>query len=318
MSDQIDFGRPPEGSLFEPVASPRGLRLALVFGNESPTGRCPFYNIQCIHCDLGAGEGVSFTPEMNEHRLDFLKQHYRAIWPQICHLVIYNYGSTLNDGEFSKETRQRILKFASQQPSIKRISFDSREQFVTPERVGEMLALLRPDQTMSVTLGLESQSEEVRIGHLKKSITRDEVDSVFMALATCPGRTAVEMNVLFQPPGITGNEAIAEAVATIEYGIDVSQKHGVLVDFNFHPYYPSIKGTKFFPDHPRAMMEHAIRSLFTIIRLIKAQSPESRIFVGWNDEGHDLQPIVKKMKQLLYSPAFAAFNVSQDEDDLQI
>ncbi|PKL39459.1 MAG: hypothetical protein CVV41_20700 [Candidatus Riflebacteria bacterium HGW-Riflebacteria-1] len=318
MPDQIDSGRPPEGSLFEPVASPRGLRLALVFGNESPTGRCPFYNIQCIHCDLGAGEGVSFTPEMNSRRLDFLKRHYESVLPQICHLVIYNYGSTLNDGELSKETKQRILEFASQQPSVKRISFDSREQFVTPARVGEMLAMLRPDQTMSVTLGLESQSEEVRIGHLKKTITRDEVDSVFMALATCPGRTAVEMNVLFQPPGITGNEAIAEAVATIEYGIEVSQKHGVLVDFNFHPYYPSIKGTKFFPDHPRAMMEHAIRSLFTIIRLIKAQNPESRIFVGWNDEGHDLQPTVKKMKQLLYSPAFAAFNVSQDEDDLQI
>ncbi|KAF1079817.1 MAG: hypothetical protein GQF41_3934 [Candidatus Rifleibacterium amylolyticum] len=318
MSETIDFSKPPEGSLFEPVASPRGLRLALVFGNESPTGRCPFYNIQCIHCDLGAGEGVSFTPEMNRHRLEFLKQHYKEILPKVGHLVIYNYGSTLNDKELSRETRHNILEFVAGLSSVKRVSFDSREQFVTADRISEMLEYLRADQSLSITLGLESQSEEVRIGHLKKSITRDEVDAVFTALAGHGRRTAVEMNVLFQPPGITGNEAITEAVATIEYGIRMMQKHDVLVDFNFHPYYPSIKGTKFFPDHPRAMMEHAIRSLFMIIRLIKQQSPESRIFVGWNDEGHDLQPTVKKMKQLLYSPAFAAFNVSQDEDDLQI
>jgi len=318
MTETIDFSKPPEGSLFEPVASPRGLRLALVFGNESPTGRCPFYNIQCIHCDLGAGEGVSFTPEMNRHRLDFLKQHYKEVLPKVAHLVIYNYGSTLNDKEFSRETRHNILEFVASLSSVKRISFDSREHFVTAERIGEMLEDLRADQSLSITLGFETQSEEVRIGHLKKSITRDEVDAVFIALSGHGRRTAVEMNVLFQPPGITGNEAITEAVATIEYGIQMMQKHDVLVDFNFHPYYPSIKGTKFFPDHPRAMMEHAIRSLFMIIRLIKQQSPESRIFVGWNDEGHDLQPTVKKMKQLLYSPAFAAFNVSQDEDDLQI
>lgn len=318
MSENIDFSRPPEGSLFDPVASPRGLRLALVFGNESPTGCCPFYNIQCIHCDIGAGEGVSFTPEMNSRRLDYIKEYFKDVLPQICHLVIYNYGSTLNDSEFSKETRHKILEFAAELPSVKRVSFDSREQFVTAERVADMLPVLRHDQTMSITLGLESQSEEVRIGHLKKNITRDEVDAVFKALTDDDGRTAVEMNLLFQPPGITGNDAVIEAVATVEYGITMMKKHNVLVDFNFHPYYPSIKGTKFFPDHPRAMMEQAIKSLFMIIRMIKQQSPESRIFVGWNDEGHDLQPTVKKMKQLLYSPAFAAFNISQNEDDLQI
>jgi hypothetical protein len=318
MSENIDLSRPPEGSLFEPVASPRGLRLALVFGNESPTGCCPFYNVQCIHCDIGAGEGASFTSKMNQSRLAFFKEHFKEVLPKVGHLVVYNYGSTLNDKEFSPETRRHILEFAAALPAVKRVSFDSREHFVTPERVAEMLGVLRSDQSFSITLGFETLSEELRIGHLKKSMTREEVAKVFSAMAVGGERAAVEMNVLFQPPGITGNDAVAEAVATIEFGIEMMKKHGVLVDFNFHPYYPSIKGTKFFPDHPRAMMEHAIKALFLIIRMIKSESPQSRIFVGWNDEGHDLQPTVKKMKQLLYSPVFATFNISQDEDDLQI
>ncbi len=309
---------PPEGSLFSPVESPLGLRLALVFGNEGPEGSCPFYGQQCIHCDIGAGEGIQFTPEMNAGRLEFLKRHYCDLIEKISHLVIYNYGSTFNDKEFSFDTRRLIMEFASSQPSIKRISFDSREHFVNAEKIGAMTDLLREDQRLSITLGLESQSDEIRMQNLKKLMTRPQIESIFAALATRKTQTAVEMNVLFQPPGITGNAAIEEAIKTIEYGLQLMDKYQVLVDFNFHPYYPSIKGTKAFPDHPRAMLEHAIRALIQIIRMIKQHDGGSSLFVGWNDEGHDLQPTVKKMKQLLYDPAFAAFNRSQNEIDLQI
>lgn len=319
MSENLhSFAKPPEGSLFEPVISPRGLRLALVFGNEGPEGRCPFYGQQCIHCDIGAGEGIRFTPQMNLVRLEFVAAHYREILPKIEHLVIYNYGSTLNDTEFSRETRMRVLDFASSMPSIKRVSFDSREHFVTSDRIASMVDALRADQSLSITFGLESQSEEIRQINLKKKITRQQVDELFAAMTIKPARTAVELNVLFQPPGITGNEAVTEAIDTVKYGLALMKKSGILVDFNFHPYYPSIKGTKAFPDHPRAMLEHAIKALILIIRLIQANACDSRIFVGWNDEGHDLQPSVRKMKQMLYAPVFAAFNQTQREEDLHI
>lgn len=317
-ADSQNFVVPPAGSLFDPVASPRGQRLALVFGNEGPDGRCPFHGQQCIHCDIGAGEGVRFTPEMNAARLDYLGRHYGDVLPGIAHLVIYNYGSTLNDSEFSRATRSRVLAFARALPAVKRISFDSREQFVTATRIDEMVNELRTDQSLSITFGLESQDDEIRQLNLKKNISREQVLAVFKAMASRNPRTAVEMNVLFQPPGITGNDAVAEALATIEYGLELMEETGVLVDFNFHPYYPSKKGTKNFPDHPRAMLEHAIKALIFIIRTIKAEGGDSRVFVGWNDEGHDLQPTVRKMKQMLYAPVFASFNLSQREEDLHI
>lgn len=313
-----EFARPPEGSLFSPVDSPRGLRLAIVFGNEGPLGRCPFHGQQCLHCDIGAGEGVQFTPEMNAARIKYLAEHYRDVFPRLNHLVIYNYGSTFNDREFSPQTRRAVMDFACELPQLKRISFDSREQFVTADRVREMTDQLGAGQSLSITLGLESQSDEIRMGNLQKTMSRSHINDVFAALATRSAQTAVEMNVLFQPPGITGPEAIEEAIKTIEFGLELSDKHGVLVDFNFHPYYPSQKGLRAYPDHPRAMLEHAIIALIRIIRIIKKHAGDSRLFVGWNDEGHDLQPGVKQMKQILYSPAFAAFNRSQDEIDLQI
>lgn len=313
-----DFARPPEGSLFAPVDSPRGLRLAIVFGNEGPQGRCPFHGLQCLHCDIGAGEGTQFTPAMNAARLSCLTEYYRDVFPRLNHLVVYNYGSTFNDREFSPDTRRAVMDFARGLPHLKRISFDSREQFVTVDRVREMADQLRDNQSLSITLGLESQSDEIRMVNLQKNMSRSQINDVFSALGTRRSQTAVEMNVLFQPPGITGPEAIEEAIKTIEFGLEMSDQHGVLVDFNFHPYYPSVKGLRAYPDHPRAMLEHAIIALIRIIRIIKKHAGDSRIFVGWNDEGHDLQPGVKQMKQILYSPAFASFNRSQDEIDLQI
>jgi hypothetical protein len=309
---------PPKDSLFMPVEGPQGLRLALVFGNESKDGRCPFFETQCMHCDIGAGEGIGFNHEINAQRLDFFKDYFKDYWNKIKHLVIYNYGSTLNPVEFSRETLKSILDFANKNQVISRLSFDCREQFVNEKIIKTLVENTRADQIVSITLGFESQSEEVRVKNLKKKMSKDQVEKVYKSLATGGKRTAVEMNVLFQPPGVAGNEAVTEAVATIEYGLQLMEKHGVRTDFNFHPYYPSIKGSNAFPDHPRARLEDAIRALILISRTIKKHNKDSLLFVGGNDEGHDLQPSLKQMKQLLYDPAFSAFNLSQDEKDLII
>ena len=138
MSICADHAIPPPESLFDPVEGPRGLRLALVFGNEAPGGRCPFHQVQCAHCDLGEGEGIRFTPEMNRARLAFFATHYGKLWDRIKHLVIYNSGSTLNPQEMSDETLGSILEYLNGLPGLERVSFDSRESFVTPARIQAM------------------------------------------------------------------------------------------------------------------------------------------------------------------------------------
>jgi hypothetical protein len=318
MNDNKDYAIPPQESCFDPVMGPQGLRLALVFGNESKDGRCPFFLAQCMHCDIGGGEGIGFTHELNKRRLEYFKEKFKVFWDSISHLVIYNYGSTLNSSEFSDETLEMILKFAAELPSVLRISFDSREYYVTDEKVAQLLKYSRKDQTVSVTLGLESISEKVRVDHLKKKMSREQVEKIFTTLAKARERTAVEMNILFQPPGVVGNEAVKEAVATAQFGLHLSSLTGVRVDFNFHPYYPSQKGLKAFPDHPRARLEDALRAIILIKRKIEEMKLETLLFVGGNDEGHDSQPGLKQMKQLLYDPAFSSFNITQEEKDLII
>ena len=317
-ADGTSFAIPPAGSLFAPVRGPRGTRLALVFGNEAPSGRCPYYLTQCTHCDLGDGEGCRFTYDLNMARLAFFRDHYREIWPQIRHLIIYNSGSTLDPLEMSLDTLGGILDFAASLTECLRVSLDSREDFITAERVQFVLDRLHPEQALCLTLGLESQCDHIRINNLAKTITRDEVEAIFEILSHRRARASVEINMVFQPPGILGEEAVREAIATVEYGIALRDRFQVGVDFNYHPYYPTWKGVSEFPNHPRALLEDGIKALIQIVRFLKTRPGDTRIFVGWNDEGHDLQASSKQRELLIYAPGIQRFNHSQDEKDLHI
>lgn len=313
-----DFAIPPAGSLFSPMDGPRGKRLALVFGNEAPGGRCPFHTAQCAHCDLGAGEGIRFTTDINVRRLRFFSTHYAEILPTIEHLVIYNSGSTLNPVELSPATLQEILSFVAALPCCRRVSFDTREDFVTSDRIALLAEGLRHDQCFGLTLGVETQSDHIRMQLLGKSMSREEVSTVFQLLSAFSPRSRVEMNVVFQPPGLTGQAAVDDALATIRFGLEQMDRSGVPVDFNFHPYYPSWKGTREFPNHPRANLQDTIRALILVHRAIRQHGGDSAIFVGWNDEGHDLQPASKSRELNLYQPSIIAFNRSQNEADLHL
>lgn len=309
---------PEKASMFEPVAAPRGIRLALIFGNEAPHGKCPYHGTQCAHCDIGAGEGTRFNHSLNRERLDFFRKHYGRKMDTVQHIVVYNSGSTLNPQEMSSETQQEILRFIKETPSIKRASFDSREIFITRERVKNLLDSVRPDQEITLTLGLESQSDAIRVEKLGKRMSKEQIKKIFQILAEFRDRVSVEINMVFQPPGVKGKEAVEEAKATIQYGLDLMDEFKVGVDFNYHPYYPSWKGTYEYPDHPRAIIQDGIRALIMIVRMVKKHGGGTKIFVGWNDEGHDLQRRAKQKELSLYSPGLQAFNQSQDEKDLRI
>jgi len=194
---------PGKSMLFNPVRDTYGSRLALVFGNEFKKGECPFYAAQqCYHCDIGAGEGVQFTPEMNNERLKFFRRHYSQVLPTIEHLVLYNSGSTLNQRELSRDTLAKILDYTSSLEKCKTVSFDSREMYVTEDSLNVIVDRLRGDQKARVILGVESQSDEVRIEKLNKTMTKQGIEKAFAAVGKVAtgkyqGRVGIDVNIVF-------------------------------------------------------------------------------------------------------------------------
>ena len=308
---------PEKSTLFNSVVDGYGRRLALVFGNEFTEGRCPFYQSQCNHCDIGAGEGIQFDYELNRERLTFFQDYYADVLPDIVHLVIYNSGSTLNKLEMSPETLFCIAKYAASLEKCKIVSWDSRESFVRHKNLDIIVNNLRQDQQIKIILGIESQDEKIRMINLKKLMSKEAIEQAFAIASTYKSRVGIEFNIVFQPPEIIGQAAISEAVKTVNYGVNLSQKYRVPIDFNFHPYYPSRKSQAMFPNHPRAELKDAIQALLLMKQEILQQHSLAKIFIGWQDEDHDREQNKRAAELQQYLDIFNRFNIEQDIAILQ-
>lgn len=299
--------------LFEPVQDNYGTRLALVFGNEASGGACPFYGRQCYHCDIGAGEGLQFNTELNIRRLAFFREHYAAALSSVAHLVLYNSGSTLNPRELSGPSLRAILEFAAALPQCRVVSLDSREAYITPARLGFALKLLPGDRQLRPILGLETQDDEARLLVLNKKMPRSNVEAAFRAVGRYGGRMGMDVNIVFAPPPFQGRQAAVEAEATTRFVLDLAERHGVPVDFNLHPYYPSRIGRERFPGHPRASLDAALESAQSIRAMLDSGGARSKVFIGWQDEAHDQEPALRSAELSRCRELLARFNTGSPD-----
>ena len=308
----LSLAVPEKSTLFKPVVDGYGNRLALVFGNEAKDGKCPFYNRQCNHCDIGAGEGIQFNYKLNQERLAFFKTYYEDVLPKIIHLIIYNSGSILNKVEMSPATLKEVLDYANSLEQCQVISLDSREVYITQANLDRLFQYIRPDRQIQIILGIESQSEDIRINKLNKLMSKEDIERSFALVQQYNGKIGFDFNIVFQPPEIVGIEAINEATKTVEYGLNLSQQYNVPIDFNFHPYYPSTKSQKLFPHHPRAELQDALQALISMKKLINSNNSKAKIFIGWQDESHDREQDKRKRELTQYIEIFNQFNIHQN------
>lgn len=298
-------------TLFDPVHDGYGPRLALVFGNQAPRGECPYYAAgRCHHCDIGAGEGRQFTLEDNRERLRWFQSHYAQVLGSIAHLVLYNSGSTLNPVELADVMLDEILDWAATLPALKLVSLDSREAFVKADRLaGCQDRLQRP---LRPILGLESARESVRNLALDKRMSDSAIRRAFgeAAKAGC----GMDCNVVIAGPGTTG-DGVQDAVETARFAFDLAREAGLGVDLNLHPYYPSLRGRKRFPQHGRCPLPVAIRAIEAIAALVRDSG--SKLFIGWQDEGHDQDQQLRDLELSIIQDAFDRFNRTQDPATLR-
>jgi len=314
---QIDGSiRPHPESLFKPVYDRRVLRLAIVLGNEAPSGICPYAakNL-CHHCDIGLGEGRRFDPAMNLARLRWLQKHYSSIWPKVAHLVVYNSGSVLNRLELAPETLTAVLDFARSLPELRLVSVESREAFVTAETVRRLTADLGAGREVRVIIGIESADDTIRNKLLRKQMPRVAIERAVRAIsavrrviaskedkAALPG---VAANVIVGGPGTTRESIVRDAVETSLYSLKIAQAYGLPLDLNLHPYYPSKRSIARFPDHPRPSLPALVDAVCSVAERVGNYTP---VFVGLEDEGHDQDPEGKTEQATRLGRAAEDFN----------
>jgi hypothetical protein len=312
---------PREARLFERVRDRYGWRLALVFGNHAPDGRCPYYPRACFHCDIGAGLGTAFDHAANRQRLDWFRDIYRPDLESINHLVIYNSGSILNPREMPSDLLDEILGFARSLAAVRIVSVDSREAFIRPATLLRMVSVLGPGIMLRPILGIETIDDRLRDDMLRKAMPRATIDRTFGDLgALCrdlgPGRIGLDVNIVIAGPGTSPETAVDDAVTTAHYALESGISHGLKVDLNLHPYYRGDRGAARFPDHPRCSLATTIRAVSEIAALVRSLAADTSLFIGWQDEGHDQERRQRDRDLERGRAAFDRFNQTNDPDSL--
>ena len=286
---------PRRASVFEPVRDRYGWRLALVFGNHAPDGLCPYVAAgRCFHCDIGSGEGAAFDHVTNRKRLAWFRDHYQSRLASITHLVLYNSGSVLNPREMPPEMFDEILAFARSLPAVRVISLDSREAYIRPAVLRRVLQFLGDSYVIRPILGLETADDRIRNEVLQKAMPRTAITRVFRDLSQVAaelgtGKFGLDVNIVIGGPGTTNETAVDDAVTTARFALICGFEHGIEVDLNLHPYYAGHRGSARFPHHPRCSLATAVRAVSMIADLVRSMAAESYLFIGWQDEGHDLE-----------------------------
>lgn len=315
----VPWAEPPTSSLFQPTGDQYGLRLALVFGNHAPGGFCPYYvGTRCHHCDIGAGEGAAFDLATNLRRLDWFRQHYAAVWPEVSHLVLYNSGSVLNRQEMPRELIDQILQFARSLPKLRVVSMDSREHFIQSDLLIQACRILGNTIAVRPVLGLETANDFIRNQLLEKQMSRANILRAYEAINSASTqlethRLGLDVNVVVAGPGTTFETAMTDAVETARFAFQTGRDYGVSVDLNIHPYYPSVRGLARFPDHGRCPLSVLARSMAAICEVRRTMAPTSSIFIGWHDEAHDQEPHRRAHESELVQQAIDQFNRTQDD-----
>ncbi|MFC1706552.1 hypothetical protein ACFL59_06970 [Planctomycetota bacterium] len=322
-----DSAVPPPNQLFQPVWDRRGLRLAIVLGNHAPRGQCPHAAADlCHHCDIGLGEGAQFDTPTNLRRLQLLNEHYRDVLPEVRHLVLYNSGSCLSPRELSIEVLESALNLARALPQLRMVSVDSREAYVRAETLRRLLFLLGRGRELRVILGIESASDEIRCGLLDKRMPKSAIERAVAVIGVVGAELLAEtdrgvepdsampglaVNVVVGVPGTDGASAVRDAVATSAYGLELAERYGMALDVNVHPYYPTRRGLKRFPDHPRCSDE----TIRKAVAAISAQvGDRGVVFVGWQDELHDLEQELRVAQLSRLGPALDRVNRTGQTD----
>jgi len=309
---------PREDSLFELRRDRYGWRLALVFGNHAPGGRCPYYaGARCHHCDIGAGEGAAFDHATNRQRVAWFRAFYQRHLASIGHLVLYNSGSLLNPREMPPDLLDEIVAFARSLPAVRVVSLDSREAYIRPDTLRRILLALGDGFMVRPILGLETADDRIRNEVLEKRMPRAAIARVFTDLrglaAECgPERIGLDVNIVIAGPGTTDETAVDDAVMTAHFALVFGAQHGVKVDLNLHPYYPGSRGSARFPDHRRCSLATTVCAVSKIVGLVRSMATDSSIFIGSQDEGHDRERQQRHLEFVRARAAFDRFNQTND------
>jgi radical SAM enzyme (TIGR01210 family) len=187
-------------------------------------------------------------------------------------------GSFLNENEISARARRELLGMIAQLSGVRRVSFESRSEYVTEAKLAESRRILG-DRVVEFGIGLESADDQVRNQIIRKGLTRQRFERV----ARTVGLSGLDLLVylLIKPPHLTEQQAIGDAEASVAYVSQVAANNGVRVRMALEPVFVA---PNTYLEQVFLRGEYRLVNLWSVVEVILRTHRMGNLFVGLSDE----------------------------------
>jgi radical SAM enzyme (TIGR01210 family) len=293
-SDQEDVSYQP---IYSGIRTFLGLKdLVVSFYSR----KCQF---KCTYCNLSyksSPELISF--EGIKQQIDWVFNKYSDKLDGFQQLSVGNEGSIIDSTRFPKEALNYLLERSHDLPALQVLALETRPEYISQKTIEEITGLTHAP-AIDVTIGFETQDDHIREVVLKKSIHRKRFESSVKLL----GELGVRLTcyILLKPaPTMTEREGILEAIASIEYLAELSQKHGVELIIYLNPTYAAEETPlaeefikhQYKPVRIQSVLEVILHAFHLNIPIYTGLWMESNAKMGGDYTSHiDYQPKIREM-----------------------
>lgn len=260
----------------------------------------------CTVCGFINHAKANITEEEIVSQLDFSLQSTDL--SEVEEIDLLTLGSFFNDQEVSRHTRIELLNRIARLSNIKRVSIESRPEYVNFEKLRECKNILG-DKVVELGIGLESSDDYIRNTIIKKNLSRKKFEKTVQKIGeTC---FCLLVYLLIKPPSLLEKEAITDAVNSVKYVYGVSKEYNVKFRIAFEPVF-ICRNTPL--ENLFLNAEYRLVNLWSVVEVIKQTHHYSDLFVGLSDENlslHRMPFSCNRCYDMLISE-IDAFNRSQD------
>lgn len=246
------------------------------------TGGCTWdHQGGCTMCNYGIGPKVS-----GKEMVEAVRQALAAISVEVHELLVSPSGGMWDPMEVSPEALRCIYQLVGTFP-MNKFLIETRAETVTPEAIDELLHYF-PEKALGIELGLESACPWVQRFCVNKG-SNPEMFEVAAEHAHSRG-VDVYANVCLGTAFLTPQEAIEDAVKTVQWAFDHGAGVAVVFPLHIKPY------TLLAALHQRGVYQAP--SLWSLVEVLKQFDQErlDKIEISWYRSYYDDE------SKIVYSP----------------
>lgn len=192
---------------------------------------------------------------------------------------ILTLGSFLNDSEVDQSTRLELISRLSEISHLKRVSIESRAEYVTVEKIKQIKETLGKGKTLEFGIGLESQNDYLRNKIIKKGLSKKSFEKTAAKVKEAGANFLTYL--LIKPPHVSEKEAITDAVESAAYVFRTAEKNGLSGRVAFEPVFVC---ENTYLEKLYLQSRYRLLNLWSVVEVIKNTNDYGCIFIGLSDE----------------------------------